>query len=377
MNFCSEFPNDVETSFPPWFNHKIREKSVTKDGCSEELLSLACGPSSSACTYPACIVNGVKFLVHERDILHTTQSSGVSTPGLNGEMYYGQLEEILELTYIGNPRLCCFDVNGMLIEINNTFLQHKQHKYYTLKTLLDEHVYHRKFVEHVYHRKIWNQDVAESDQDVIRGSSSSDCQGSMIRGETRNRALKRAFKDNGETPLTLGFDSVDLGTFSPIGKNGGYLSSLIGEQIRPLPLACEWEEIPPALKAHIIPTLETYFNLSEWFNKQDKVLVGNNEYTVGGRVKLGLELQMRLLWRKYKDRIKSNHFKTHETPAEARLRPPPPDVWRNRTREDWEDLVDWWSHPDRMARSVKNAENRAKSTITTHQGKKIIRSRQK
>ncbi|GJW35995.1 hypothetical protein Tco_0058915 [Tanacetum coccineum] len=36
------------------------------------------------------------------DILHTTQCSGVSTLGLDGEMYYGQLEEILELTYIGN-----------------------------------------------------------------------------------------------------------------------------------------------------------------------------------------------------------------------------------------------------------------------------------
>ena len=78
----------------------------------------------------------------------------------------------------------------------------------------------------------------------------------MIRGETRNRALKRAFRENGETPLTLGFDSDDLGTFSPIGKNGGYLSSLRGEQIWPLPLDCEWEEIPPACKAHIMPTLE-------------------------------------------------------------------------------------------------------------------------
>ncbi|GKF51506.1 hypothetical protein Tco_0147973, partial [Tanacetum coccineum] len=48
-------------------------------------------------------VNSVKFMVHERDILHTTQNSGVSTPGLDGEMYYGQLEEIMELIYIG-PR---------------------------------------------------------------------------------------------------------------------------------------------------------------------------------------------------------------------------------------------------------------------------------
>ncbi|GJR82861.1 hypothetical protein Tco_0153646 [Tanacetum coccineum] len=126
LAYREDSPDNVETSFPAWFNYKIREKKV-RDGCSEELFSLACGPTS-ACTYPACIVNGVKFVVHERDILHTTQCSGVSTPGLDGEMYYGQLEEILELTYIG----------------------------------------HRKVVKHVYHR-----DVAESDQDVIHGSSSS------------------------------------------------------------------------------------------------------------------------------------------------------------------------------------------------------------
>ncbi|GKD22236.1 hypothetical protein Tco_1223939, partial [Tanacetum coccineum] len=99
LAYREESPDNVETSFPAWFNHKIHEKKV-RDGCSEELFSLACRPIS-ACTYPACIVNGVKFVVHERDILHTTQCSGVSTLGLDGEMYYGQLEEILELTYIG------------------------------------------------------------------------------------------------------------------------------------------------------------------------------------------------------------------------------------------------------------------------------------
>ncbi|GJT78617.1 hypothetical protein Tco_1045342 [Tanacetum coccineum] len=99
LAYREEFPNNVETSFPTWFNHKIREKKVT-DGCSEELFSLACGPSSSACTYPACIVNDVKFVVHERDRLHTTQSSEISTPGHNGEMYYGQLKKSGCYTYL-------------------------------------------------------------------------------------------------------------------------------------------------------------------------------------------------------------------------------------------------------------------------------------
>ncbi|GKC89085.1 S-adenosyl-L-methionine-dependent methyltransferases superfamily protein [Tanacetum coccineum] len=54
------------------------------------------------------LVNGVKFLVHDRDIHRTTQNSGVATPGPNGDMFYGQLEEILELTYIGNRKVVLF-----------------------------------------------------------------------------------------------------------------------------------------------------------------------------------------------------------------------------------------------------------------------------
>ncbi|GJU38813.1 hypothetical protein Tco_1191770, partial [Tanacetum coccineum] len=48
----------------------------------------------------------------------------------------------------------------------------------------------------------------------------------------------------------------DLGTFLLIGDYASMLNSLMGETIRPLPLACEWEEIPEAFKAHIFPTLE-------------------------------------------------------------------------------------------------------------------------
>ncbi|GKA38258.1 acidic leucine-rich nuclear phosphoprotein 32 family member A [Tanacetum coccineum] len=49
---------------------------------------------------------------------------------------------------------------------------------------------------------------------------------------------------------------------------------------------------------------------------------------------------------------------------------PPKKVWGDRTEDEWNKLVDWWSHPDRVARSLQNAANRAKNTILTHQGKK-------
>ncbi|GJU12662.1 Myc-type, basic helix-loop-helix domain-containing protein [Tanacetum coccineum] len=407
------------------------------------------------------------------DILHTTQSSGVSTPGLDGEMYYGQLEEILELTYIGPRKVVLFrckwfdTINPKNHTTRNrrsyidqgihhilTDREFHQNNQYILATQATQVFYledlarrplHWKVVEHVYHR-----DVAESDQDVIHGSSSSDvalsvgltvlestdlsinaqstevdappvnednananednadfinneddvvahvlddddvevsdddevnpstnveemacvaprshggdaggnlprqptgpvpaqCQGSTIHGVKTNRALKRAFRDNREEPLTAGFDIGDQGTFHPLGVNASYLNSLMGEQIRPPPLDCEWKEIPPAYKAHILPTLESYFNLAIWYNRQDKVVVDDNVYTVVERVRLGLELKLRLLWRKHKTRIKAQHFKIHETPDDAKAHMPPPKVWDDRTQEDWEELVDSWSHPD-------------------------------
>ncbi|GJX86749.1 hypothetical protein Tco_0337523 [Tanacetum coccineum] len=101
------------------------------------------------------------------------------------------------------------------------------------------------------------------------------CQSSMLRLETGNASLRKAFRENNKQPLQLGFDYADLGTFHPLGNFASMLNSLMGETVRPLPLACEWEEIPEAFKAHIYPTLESYFNLAEWYNNQDKVVVGN------------------------------------------------------------------------------------------------------
>ncbi|GJT32928.1 putative ribonuclease H-like domain-containing protein [Tanacetum coccineum] len=196
------------------------------------------------------------------------------------------------------------------------------------------------------------------------------CESSNLRIETGNASLRRAFRQNDQRPLTIGFDYGDLGTFHPTGDYSSMLNSLMGETVKYLPLACEWEEIPEAYKAHIFPTLESYFDLASWYNNQDKVVMGNNVYTVGDRVKLGLQLKLRILWRKNKQRIKADHFTRYGSVEEARNHLPPNKVWGDRTKDEWNNLVDWWSHPDRVARSLQNAANRAKNTILTHQGKK-------
>ncbi|GJX96111.1 Myc-type, basic helix-loop-helix domain-containing protein [Tanacetum coccineum] len=415
------------------YREYIREKKVN-DGCSEELFSLACGPIST-CTYPACIVNGVKFVVHERDIFHTTQCSGVSTLGLDGEMYYGQLEEILELTYIGNRKVVLFrckwfdTINPKNLTTHNRvynctmdttiltdreFLKNNQYllattvnTYSTLTTLLtttwlegssNMFISRRGRVDLMFiprsGRPHINDDNANANEDqcedddvchmacVFPRSHGGDaggspprrpnrpvpaqCESSNLRIETGNASLRRAFRQNDQRPLTIGFDYGDLGTFHPTGGFASMLNSLMGETVRYLPLACEWEEIPEAYKAHIFPTLEVlivYFTsiltvIDVWIC----VLCLN--------CKLGLQLKLRILWRKNKQRIKADHFTRYGSAEEARNHLPPNKVWGDRTEDEWNNLVDWWSHPDRVARSLQNAANRAKNTILTHQGKK-------
>ncbi|GJX39043.1 hypothetical protein Tco_0252346 [Tanacetum coccineum] len=80
------------------------QRYINKDlGVSEsdDLFTLACGPTSSPISVNYCVVNGVRFVVHSRDERRTTQNSDICSPGeKDGEMYYGQLEEILEFSYM-------------------------------------------------------------------------------------------------------------------------------------------------------------------------------------------------------------------------------------------------------------------------------------
>lgn len=168
--------------------------------CTSELFSLACGPNSNATLYTACQVNGVRFMVHDRDIHRTTQNSGVSTPGPDGVTYYGQLEQIIELTYIGCYRVVLFGCKWFDISNAKRFYTKDNMKHintsnastalyrdqpYILATQARQVFYlddparrplHWKVVEDVNHTKSWNREVivVEDNEDVIHDSSSSD-----------------------------------------------------------------------------------------------------------------------------------------------------------------------------------------------------------
>ncbi|GJS91270.1 reverse transcriptase domain-containing protein [Tanacetum coccineum] len=201
--FKSEFPdNDMKEAFPGWFRKQIRQRHVDNDpGVSEssELFALACGPSQTPISVNSCIINGVRFVVHSRDERRTTQNNDICSPGSDGEMYYGQLEQILEFSYLSFKtvlfRVKWFDTSnkGRMknLVIRNNITQIKtngeafKNDQYILATQVKQCFYLEdmarrplgwKVVEHVSHKKFSNGGVivVEDDPDVIHVDNSSD-----------------------------------------------------------------------------------------------------------------------------------------------------------------------------------------------------------
>ena len=158
---------------------------------------MACGPACTAVSVDSCVVNGVKFIVHDRDLRRSTQNSGISTPNPSGGMYYGQLEEILEFLYVpfkvvlfkvkwfdtnneGRIKRCTYRNNITQIMTDRVSFQNEP---YILATQATQVFYldfpgkrgSWKAVQDSYHRKIWNPDiiVVEDNQDVVHDNNSS------------------------------------------------------------------------------------------------------------------------------------------------------------------------------------------------------------
>ncbi|GJW64215.1 reverse transcriptase domain-containing protein [Tanacetum coccineum] len=94
---CLAMPeNDLPTKFSPWFRDKISTLYTKNPSeCSLELFALAVNRKILHLLHATYICYGVKFVVRSRDERLITQNSGVSTPGENGSMFYGLLEEII------------------------------------------------------------------------------------------------------------------------------------------------------------------------------------------------------------------------------------------------------------------------------------------
>ncbi|KAJ9552527.1 hypothetical protein OSB04_016572 [Centaurea solstitialis] len=189
--------NDAQNKFAAWFKDKICNLQLAESPeCTEELLALAHGPDLNAYSYTACVVNGVRFVVHSRDIRRTTQNSGVAVPGTYGFMFYGQLEDIIEIRYLSgysvvlfrckwfntDPRKkrCITKNNITSISVNSEWFKSDP---YILATQAKQVFYiedpsenhNWRVVEDVNHRKIWDHPSIDevNDIDVVHNNISS------------------------------------------------------------------------------------------------------------------------------------------------------------------------------------------------------------
>ncbi|XP_060962267.1 uncharacterized protein LOC133032365 [Cannabis sativa] len=181
--------------FQRWFHKKIYD--LHKLGSwenGEELLALACGSDHLVTYYEGVVVNGVRYMVAERDKKRTTQNSGVSVAGTEGFNYYGTLEDVMMFTFCGvysvtlfrckwfntNPQRKKTIIENNIISINVSGEWYKDDPF-ILATQAKQVFYlddllrgrHWKIVENVNHRQIWDIEEDEDDEDIVHDLSSS------------------------------------------------------------------------------------------------------------------------------------------------------------------------------------------------------------
>lgn len=112
--------------------------------------------------------------------------------------------------------------------------------------------------------------------------------------------------------------------------------------------------------------LQGYFNLQPCLDDETIIKIGNKVHTVGSLVGAGLESSFKKQWKDRKSKLKKEGFSSFDSIQKAREAPVPAD-WK-RSPEEWQQQINFWADPTRMAKAKKNAENRAKNKTPTYQG---------
>nr|GEV88995.1 hypothetical protein [Tanacetum cinerariifolium] len=244
--FKSKFPNkDMKEEFPDWFGSQIRQHHVDNDpgvSTTSELFALACGLTPTPISVNSCVVNGVRFVVHSHDERRITQNSGICSPGgKDGEMYYCQLQEILEFSYLS------FKVVLFRVKWFDTSNEGRK-----VKHLMSTDV-------------AWGHggDSGDDDRPPTHQRKAARLH---TRQETRNLGLKKNTDDKG--PVLIRFKWDDKKTLMPLGDHASHWSNYLGELIREMPLYyLSWQKVLAERKATILTKIGTQFELTPHMNQ--------------------------------------------------------------------------------------------------------------
>ncbi|GJV72793.1 hypothetical protein Tco_1492788 [Tanacetum coccineum] len=411
--FKSLFPNkDMQEEFPDWFGSQIRQRHVDndqdpEDSTTSELFALANGPSWTPISVNSCVVDGVRYVVHNRDERHTTQNSGICSPGPDGEMYYGQLQEILEFKYllfkVALFRVKWFDtsnkgrkVNKLVLRNNMTQIDCSREAFkddqYILVTQVKQVFYledktkpHWKVVKHVNHKKFSDGSVivVEDDPYIIHFDNSSDLPLSTSLNDLDNAtlhidgqsmvvdappdiidvpdedddiiddedALPHDLADSDiEDLINVDDDGVEIMSSADVARSHGDEG---GGEDRP----------PPPY----VPT-----GCGGCFINRGK---GKRKPNLGGRGagRLNTRDKTRNLSLKEIAEAKGPvliHFDVgdKQTLNPLRVRARPEEI----TTDEWDNYIRFWNDPKNLARAAQNRQNQQKSVVISRQGSRSL-----
>nr|GEW07865.1 retrovirus-related Pol polyprotein from transposon TNT 1-94 [Tanacetum cinerariifolium] len=219
-------PSDCGGCFANRYNDKDTEVSTTS-----ELFVLACRPTWTLISVNSCVVDDVRYVVNSHDECRTTQNSGICSPGLDGEMHYGQLKEILEFNYLLFKvvlfRVKWLDTRNQGCKVKYLVLRNNMKQIdcrgeafkkgkYILITELKQVFYlkdkakpHWKVVKHVNHKNFSNGGVivVEDDPDIISFDNLSDHLLAACLNDLDNATLHI---DGQSTEIDASLDIIDV-----------------------------------------------------------------------------------------------------------------------------------------------------------------------
>nr|GEU33348.1 hypothetical protein [Tanacetum cinerariifolium] len=291
----------------------IRQRHVDKDpgvSASSELFALAYGPTPTPISVNSCVVNGVRFVVHSCDERRTTQNNGICLPGEDREMYYGQLEEILEFsrplswkvvehvnqkkfskggvivveddpniihvdnssdvaltTSLNDLEIAALHIDGQSIDVDtppdiidvdedDDIIDDEDVLPYDLAELDDEDLVNVDDDDGMSVDVAWGHGGHNGGYDHLRphykGTRKPNLRGRKAgrmhtRKETRNLGLRKI--TNELSPQPIWFEWKDNGTILPLGDHSSHWANLLEEIVREFPMHFgSWRSIPPKRK---------------------------------------------------------------------------------------------------------------------------------
>ncbi|GJX97751.1 hypothetical protein Tco_0353549 [Tanacetum coccineum] len=245
------------------------------------------------------------------------KNSGICSPGPDGEMYYGQLQEIIEFKYllfkVALFRVKWFDtsnkgrkVNKLVLRNNMTQINCSREAFKDDQYILDDDIIGDEDAIPYDLADFDVEDLINVDDDGVEKMSSADvarshggdgggddrlpshvvptgCGGCFAnkgkgkrkpnlggrgagrlntRDKTRNLSLKEIAVAKG--PVPINFEQGDKQTLNPLGPHAANWSNYIGEVVRSVPLYYpSWEKVPKERKAAIILEIGSIFSSLE------------------------------------------------------------------------------------------------------------------